>query len=138
EAHLLAMIGRRDEALLRRTALEAFARDRYVPAFWFAIAALALDGRDAALAFLERACEQHDVWLVWLGTEPRLDRLRSHRLFQQMLGRVGRAHAASPHPEPAGERVAGAAVAARFTPTGRSPRLPQRGARPLEPGPPAS
>jgi TolB-like protein/Tfp pilus assembly protein PilF len=138
EAHLLATIGRRDEARSRRTVLEAFARERYVPPFWFAIAALALDGRNAALDHLERGCEQHDVWLVWLGTEPRLDPLRSDRRFQQLLERVGLTHAASPHPPAAAARIGTAAPASRFTPPGRPPRRPRRDARSPEPDRPAS
>jgi TolB-like protein/Tfp pilus assembly protein PilF len=137
EAHLLATIGRRGEARSRRTVLEAFARERYVPPFWFAIAALALDGREAALAFLERGCEQHDVWLVWLGTEPRLDPLRSDRRFQQLLERVGLTHAVGARPEPAAARAAGTA-ASRFTPPDRSARLSRRGARSPVPDQPAS
>jgi TolB-like protein/tetratricopeptide (TPR) repeat protein len=134
EAHLLAVAGRRDEALVRRARLEAIARERYVPPFWFAIAALALDGRDAAFTCLERACEQHDVWLVWLGTEPRLDPLRSHRRFQEVLARVGLATA---RPEAAGPSAA--AAAQRTVNAPRHPlRLPRRAATPREPGPPAS
>jgi len=136
EAHLLAAIGRRDEARSRRMVLEAYARERYVPPFWFAIAALALDGRNAALDFLERGCEQHDVWLVWLGTEPRLDPLRSDRRFQQLLERIGLTQAVSPRP--AAATRFGASAAPRFTPPGRSPRLPRRGARLPEPDRPAS
>lgn len=136
QAHLLAAAGRRDEALAQRARLEAIARERYVPSFWFAIAALALDGRDAALTFLERACDQHDVWLVWLGTDPRFDPLRGHRRFHQVLAQVGLAQPAPPRLE--AEPIAAAAA----RPKVKAPRHPvsllRRGATRPEPGPPAS
>jgi TolB-like protein/Tfp pilus assembly protein PilF len=135
EAHLFAVAGRRAEALSRRASLDALARERYVPPFWFAIAALALDGRDAAFTFLEQACEQHDVWLVWLGTDPRLDPLRGDRRFRQMLARVGLIDGVS-----AGWNRSSRPHRSRRRPVSvtHPARLPRRGARSPEPGPPAS
>jgi len=43
----------------------------------------------AALDWLEKGCDQHDVWLVWLGTDPRLDGLRNEPRFTKLLRRVG-------------------------------------------------
>jgi tetratricopeptide (TPR) repeat protein len=89
EAHLLAAMGRRDEALRLKAGLERLARERYVAPFWFAIIASELDNREVGLSWLERAFEQHDVWLVWLKTEPRLDPFRAEARFQRVLNRVG-------------------------------------------------
>ncbi len=88
-AHLHGATGRRNEACVLIRELERFARDAYVPAYWFAIACAGLGEDDAALGHLERACDERDVWLVWLKTEPRFDRLRGHARFDRLLERVG-------------------------------------------------
>jgi hypothetical protein len=45
---------------------------------------------DAAIEWLERACAERDVWLVWLKVDPRLDRLRADARFEDLLRRVFR------------------------------------------------
>jgi hypothetical protein len=130
-------MGRRGDALARRETVEAIARGRYVPPFWSAIIAAALDGRAAALDWLERAFEQHDVWLVWLGTDPRFDCLRADERFEQLLARIGLAHAPLSSSAPARAALT-AAVPARFSAPNRAPRQHLRGARSPEPRPPAS
>ncbi len=61
--------------------LAARRRRGYVPAYHFAIAHLGMDEREAALAELERAVEEHDGWLVWAKVSPTLDPLRAHPRF---------------------------------------------------------
>ena len=64
-------------------------RQQFVSAYWPAMIHASLGETPAALACLERGCEQHDVWLVWLGTDPRLDGLRKERRFTNLLRRMG-------------------------------------------------
>jgi hypothetical protein len=42
----------------------------------------------AALEELEKAFEQRDVTLVWLGRDPRLDGLRAEPRFNELLRRI--------------------------------------------------
>jgi hypothetical protein len=42
-----------------------------------------------ALELLEQALAQRDVWLTWLGVEPRFDALRTDPRFRELLRRVG-------------------------------------------------
>ena len=42
----------------------------------------------AALEELEKAFEQHDVTLVWLARDPRLDNLRHEPRFKDLLRRI--------------------------------------------------
>jgi tetratricopeptide (TPR) repeat protein len=97
QAHLLAVMGRRDEALKCQARLEELAVEKYVPPYWAAIVAAGLEDRLAGLASLERALTQHDVWLVWLKHEPRLDPFRAESRFQRVLEQVGLGRTTSPH-----------------------------------------
>jgi hypothetical protein len=38
---------------------------------------------------LGRAYEERDVWLTWLGVEPRFDGLRTEPRFQELLRDIG-------------------------------------------------
>ena len=95
QAHLLAAMGRRKEARQAAAWMDERSRERYVPSYWFAVMAAAFDTRESGLTSLERAVDEHDVWLVWLGTEPRLDPLRHEDRFQRVLNRIGLEHSAA-------------------------------------------
>jgi hypothetical protein len=51
---------------------------------------------DLALESLEKACEDRDIWLIWLNVEPRLDPLRSHTRFNRLLSKLRLDAQASP------------------------------------------
>jgi tetratricopeptide (TPR) repeat protein len=89
EAHLLAGTGRRDEAMILMERLMELSRQRYVAPYWFAIVAAGMKDRQAGLTWLERALDQHDVWLVWLKNEPRFDLFRIDPRFDRVLAHVG-------------------------------------------------
>ena len=42
-----------------------------------------------ALELLDRAGEERDVWLTWLGVEPRFDTLRGEPRLKELMRRVG-------------------------------------------------
>jgi Flp pilus assembly protein TadD len=82
-AHALAIAGRRAEA-------EALmSRSRNVSRYWRAIVHAALGEYNAAFESLEEACENREVWLVWLKVEPRYDPLREDARFNILLRRIG-------------------------------------------------
>jgi tetratricopeptide (TPR) repeat protein len=89
QAHLLAGLGRRDEAIVLMERLMELSRQRYVAPYWFAIVAAGMMDRQVGLTWLERALDQHDVWLVWLKNEPRFDLFRMDRRFERVLAHVG-------------------------------------------------
>jgi TolB-like protein/tetratricopeptide (TPR) repeat protein len=86
--HAYASAGKGSEASELLRELHDSSR-RSVSPYWSSIlyAGLGLD----ALAFesLEQACREHDVWLVWLGVEPRFDCLRSDSRFEDLLREIG-------------------------------------------------
>ena len=95
--HLHAVAGRRDEAANALERLRDLASRGYVSPYWLALVCCGLGESDAALEWLEKAHDAHDVWLVWLNVDPRLDPLRDAARFQDLLRRIGlRGEAAPP------------------------------------------
>jgi len=47
-----------------------------------------LDEIDTAFARLAEAYEERDYWMIWVGVEPMLDRLRSDPRFAALLEQV--------------------------------------------------
>ena len=88
-AHAHAGAGRVEEARLMTGQLTERAHQQHISPFWLAIAHAGAGEKNAALDALEKACDQHDVLLVWMGTEPRLDSLRAEPRFIQILRRTG-------------------------------------------------
>jgi len=74
-------------ALLRE--LHTISKRSYVSPYCFALVHEGLGEKDHTFEWLEEAVATHDVWVVWLKTEPRFDGLRSDPRFQDLLGRVG-------------------------------------------------
>jgi len=81
----LVACNRRDEAKgVLRELLELSATG-YVKEYFVAMAHVALGNQDAALALLEKAFAEKDPWLVWFGTEAKLDPLREDPRFVEIF-----------------------------------------------------
>jgi tetratricopeptide (TPR) repeat protein len=87
--HVLTVSGRREGASEILTKLTDSFRGRYLSPYWPALMHAGLGEKSKALDWLEQALELHDVWLVWLGTDPRLDILRAEVRFEHLLRQVG-------------------------------------------------
>ena len=87
--YVLATSGRRDEARAILEHLKKLGEQRYVSPYFLALIHTSLGDGDAAFKCLEKAFELRDEWLIWLGTEPRLDYLRDDPRFADLLRRVG-------------------------------------------------
>jgi TolB-like protein/Tfp pilus assembly protein PilF len=88
-SHVLASAGRREEAQAMLGQLTQFSQEHHVSPFWLAVARAGLGEKVTALDALDQGFEQHDVMLVWLGTDPRLDALRGEPRFIHLLRRMG-------------------------------------------------
>lgn len=86
-AHALA--GARREA--RRLLGQIERSSARIGVAWFhtAMAHLALDDLDLAFALLYRACEECDVWVAFMKSDPRLDPLRRDPRYPDLLQRAG-------------------------------------------------
>jgi eukaryotic-like serine/threonine-protein kinase len=74
------------EDVLRR--LEGLVRERYVPPHHVALVAYALGDVPRALSSLEQALSERDVYVSFLGTDPKWDGLRALPAFQAILARA--------------------------------------------------
>ncbi|MDQ3908337.1 MAG: tetratricopeptide repeat protein [Acidobacteriota bacterium] len=87
--NVYAVSGRRDEALKMLSELQASAKSRYVSPYFFAIIYTGLGDKDQAFAYLNKAYEEHNDYLIYLKVEPLFDPLRSDPRFADLLRRVG-------------------------------------------------
>jgi tetratricopeptide (TPR) repeat protein len=88
-AHARARSGEPTKANALLQKLRQRAKLAYVPAYDFAIIHTALGENEQALAWLQKAYNEHDWALFVLGVEPRLDPLRSDSRFRSLLRKVG-------------------------------------------------
>ncbi len=88
-AHTYAVSGQRRPATRVLAELLELAKRQYVHRYHIAIIYAGLGDKNQALAWLEKAYEERDQWLIWLKVEPMVDSLRSDPRFQDLLRRVG-------------------------------------------------
>jgi tetratricopeptide (TPR) repeat protein len=81
-----ARAGHRDAA---QTLVRALELRPYVPAEGVAAVYAALGERATALTWLERALETRGVGLLFIGTEPMYDALRTEARYRDVVARVG-------------------------------------------------
>jgi hypothetical protein len=87
--HVLAVAGRRAEALAILKGLGDLSATRYVSPYSVALVHTGLGDRDQALAWLDKAYTERSDYMPYLKLEPMLDSLRSDRRFVALIGRVG-------------------------------------------------
>jgi serine/threonine protein kinase/Tfp pilus assembly protein PilF len=84
-----AVAGQRDEALRILENLQVTDRERYVPAYNFAIIYTGLGDLNQAFEWFERALKERSGFLPFLNVEPAVDRLRDDSRFQKLLQEIG-------------------------------------------------
>jgi serine/threonine-protein kinase len=88
-AHAYAKSGNRQKALEILKQLEQRSIQAYVPAFNIAQIHVGLGDNEQAFAWLDKACDEHSLWLSWLRVDRKFDPLRSDSRFQDVLRRIG-------------------------------------------------
>jgi serine/threonine protein kinase/tetratricopeptide (TPR) repeat protein len=83
-----AIAGKRNEALKVLAELQEQSKRSYVAAFHIAEIYAALDQKEDALRFLEKAYQEHHPYLLWLRWYPSFDTLRSEPRFQDLVRRM--------------------------------------------------
>lgn len=84
-----AVAGKRNEALEVLASLKDLDRERYVPAYNFAIIYAGLGDANKAFEWFERARKERSGFLPFLKVEPVVDSLRSDARFDELLGKIG-------------------------------------------------
>jgi serine/threonine-protein kinase len=86
--HCYAMNGQHKEARRTIDELKTISRQQYVSPTGIARIYTALDEKEMALEWLEKACEDHSTELIWLKIDPNYDKLRSEERFKNILRRI--------------------------------------------------
>ena len=86
--YALAVSGRESEARKVLNELEELASRQYVSPYFKVLIHTALNEREQALEWLEKAYEERSEWLVWLNVDPKLDALRDDPRFKNLLLRL--------------------------------------------------
>ena len=87
--YILATVGKEHEARDVLDALHAVAREKYVPPYAMALVHAGLHERDAAVDWLERAYDTHDVHLLFPVFDPKWDSYRNEPRFKALIDRCG-------------------------------------------------
>ncbi len=80
--------GRREEALEIIEDLLRQAENSYIKPYFIAMAYAAVGDFDKAFEWFEKSLEARDEWLIWFGSEPKLDKLRKDKRYFQILKRT--------------------------------------------------
>ncbi len=88
-AYVYAASGQHAEALRLLNQMQEIAKQRYVPAYSFALAYAGLGEREQSLQWLERSYQDRSSDMTYVKTEPRFDSLRSDPHFAALVRRVG-------------------------------------------------
>lgn len=81
--------GRRDDARKVLSDLKELSKKSYVAPYFFAAIYAALNEKDEAFAWLEKAFQERSWWLCWIKMDPKMDSLRSESRFNALMSRVG-------------------------------------------------
>jgi len=84
-----ARAGRKNDAQEILNELKALAKETYVSAYEIALVYAGLDKANEAFDYLERAFDNRDRMMIWLGVHPLFDNLRADTRFRDLLLRIG-------------------------------------------------
>jgi len=88
-ARAYALSGKRDEAMKVVAQMHELAKQRYVPAYGFALVYAALGDKDQAFQWLEQSLQDGGWEITFLKVDPAMDSLRSDPRFNNLVKRVG-------------------------------------------------
>jgi len=81
--------GNRTGAVIMLESLRELSKQRYIPAYHFALVCAGLDQKDQAFGWLDKAYQERSNYLLFLKVIDPMVPLRSDPRFQQLLRRVG-------------------------------------------------
>jgi TolB-like protein/Flp pilus assembly protein TadD len=87
-AHVMAVSGKRSEALAGLAELQERSKRQYVPPYDIALIYVGLGEKDKAFTWLEKAYTDHSTEMIYFKVEPMLAPLRSDSRYQNLLQRM--------------------------------------------------
>ncbi len=84
-----ARTGNRAEAMKILERLTELSKQRYIPAYYFAIVHAGLGQKEQAFTELEKAYQERSDFLLWLKIEESMESLRSDPRFADLVRRIG-------------------------------------------------
>jgi serine/threonine protein kinase/Flp pilus assembly protein TadD len=87
--HAFAVAGRRDDAIKVLNELKSLSKERYVSPYFMALIYVGLGDDHQAVAWLEKASEERQPYLMLMKVEPVFDRLHADPGFRAIERRVG-------------------------------------------------
>jgi tetratricopeptide (TPR) repeat protein len=84
-----ALLGDKAQAQNYLATLKNLSKRRYVPAVYMLGIAEAMDDRDEAFRWLDQAVEDRCDYVIYLGHEPGLDKLRADPRFHDFVRHIG-------------------------------------------------
>ncbi|HYL86634.1 MAG TPA: tetratricopeptide repeat protein [Candidatus Angelobacter sp.] len=87
--YVYAKLGRKSDAEKVLNELRVESQRKYVSGFFVSWVCIGLGKNEEALQWLERAYQQNDYQLSWIGVVPVFDPLRSDPRFKDLLRRIG-------------------------------------------------
>jgi TolB-like protein/class 3 adenylate cyclase/Tfp pilus assembly protein PilF len=88
-AYAYAAAGKRSETFKILEVLQQPEIRQFVSPFHMAVVYLGLDNKEQVFTWLDKACEEHSSYLVYLKVEPLADKLRSDPRFIAIMEKVG-------------------------------------------------
>lgn len=88
-AYVSGMLGRQRDTEEVLSKLLSSSKDRYVPAYFVAIAHLGLGEHAACLKWLNKSCNERSHWVLFLNSDPIFDPIRNKKEFQRIARAVG-------------------------------------------------
>ncbi len=89
QGYARAMAGNREEATRILSELSRSAIGRYIQPYYTAAVHAALGDEDRTFEWLNKAWEDRDTWMAFLGVDPIWDEIRSAARFVRLVKRVG-------------------------------------------------
>jgi TolB-like protein/Tfp pilus assembly protein PilF len=83
--HAYAVSGKRDEALKILSELREKSKQTYVPPYSIGLIYTALEDKDGAFEWMEKACLAGNEWVNWILISPLINSLRSDPRFEDTL-----------------------------------------------------
>jgi len=88
-AHCYAVSGQPNEARSLLSKLDELTKTKYVSSYDMALIHAALDEPEDAIEWLNRGCDFHDGWMIYVTVDPRWKPLHNDSQFRDIVQRVG-------------------------------------------------